>query len=295
MIVPGYSTGSTSPFYPRFTVNRIFNDGYASGNFNEYEFRNADTLLRPPMSISGLATYYDSDDRIVEIECRAQFYGKFFNSDFRFSVILLEDTIRGTGSEYRQANNFSNSFSLNCLGLNFKNEPNPVPAEKMVYNNVARAILGEYEGIVGSIPASISAGDIFNYSFAYKVPEHMNPQNMKAIILVLDGDTGAIVNAQTTKFDFSTNTNTLNNILQKLKIYPNPTTGGLTIELNRSDKPVSDIRIINSLGQVVKTIKIPKGGGAIRFYENLSEYPPGIYTVTYFVGGILMKERVVLL
>ena len=68
-------------------------------------------------------------------------------------AVVVEDGVRGTGSGYNQVNAYSGGAN-GPMG-NYHNLPNPVPAAQMVYDHVARAILGNWVGTEASLPTSV--------------------------------------------------------------------------------------------------------------------------------------------
>jgi hypothetical protein len=61
------------------------------------------------------------------------------------------------------------------------------------------------------------------------------------------------------------------NVFENLKIYPNPTTGVFTIEINTS----TEISVTNILGEIILSEKLFSGKQAI----NIQNQPPGIYFI----------------
>ena len=70
-------------------------------------------------------------------------------SGYRFNAVLVENEVTGTGPGWDQANVYSGG-QFGPMG-GFENLPDPVPAEDMVYQDVARALLGGFWGVEGSL------------------------------------------------------------------------------------------------------------------------------------------------
>jgi hypothetical protein len=62
--------------------------------------------------------------------------------------------------------------------------PNPIPANMIAYNHVARKFLGGYTRQTRSVPTSVSAGDTASYTFTYTIPSTWNENNIKLIGLL---------------------------------------------------------------------------------------------------------------
>lgn len=76
-----------------------------------------------------------------------------------------------------------------------------------------------------------------------------------------------------------------------VNIYPNPTTGNITLALN-SGVEASQISVFNSMGQVVKATVEPTGNGT--FELNLSNYNNGIYLIRVSQGANVATQTVLL-
>ena len=83
-------------------------------------------------------------------------------------MILTEDGVTGTSSDYAQANAYANNANGPMGG--YENLPNPVPASQMVYDHVGRAIPTGYDGVAGSIPANVVSNEVNVYNVEYAVP-----------------------------------------------------------------------------------------------------------------------------
>ena len=120
------------------------------------------------------------------------------DSDFmRMGFILVEDEVTGTGSGYAQANNYSGFAPLEGAGIDWEAAANPVPASDMVYQDVARMLIGGFNGIEGSIPAGTTDGQLISVSETVDFPENSwDPKHMRAVVTLIDTETGFVHNAQ---------------------------------------------------------------------------------------------------
>ena len=76
-----------------------------------------------------------------------------------------------------------------------------------------------------------------------------------------------------------------------VNIYPNPTTGNITLALN-SGVEATQISVFNSMGQAVKATIEPTGNGT--FELNLSNYNNGIYLIRVSQGANVATQTVLL-
>ena len=183
--------GSQIGGYPSGLVDR-------SGEFDPSEFESAyldriNTIA--PASVSIETISWDPATREISIEVSSQFIADL--SNVRFNAVIAEDSVTGTTSGYAQSNAYSGGASGTMGG--YENLPNPVPAADMVYMHVAREILGGWDGTDGSLPASIAAGETYSYTYDYTMPEDWDVNNLEFIGLLIDQNTGEIINANSTK------------------------------------------------------------------------------------------------
>jgi hypothetical protein len=244
--------------------------GYPSGNIDRkevnvdpknpstgYGFINSIQNLQSRMVPVEVHTYssYDDATRTVNIRGIAHSSIRTQNNNLRFSCVLSEDGITGPSPGYDQHNYYGNPANqLGPMG-GWENLPDPVPASQMVYNFVARAILGGYDGTEQSIPDTIEANQDFTFDYSYVVPADFNPDSMKAVVFIMDDETGEILNADQVRLRDLTAVPLVPQ--GKSALYPNPATDimNLTVDFQTTD-PVGmiiytmDGRMIRNLGNL---------------------------------------------
>lgn len=110
--------------------------------------------------------------------------------NYRIGAILTEDAVTGPAPQYNQANQYSNYYFP--MG-GFENLPNPVPANRMAFDHVARHLLGGYNGETG-MPTTLAAGQTYTHTFNYVLPEEYNHEYVRVIGVLISPD-GTIDNA----------------------------------------------------------------------------------------------------
>src|SRR5690606_17445022 len=143
--------------------------------------------------------------------------------------ILIEDDVTGTSSGYAQVNYYAGGANGPMGG--YESLPATVPASQMVYDHVGRALLGGYNGQEGSIPATITDGQTVNHTFNYTIPATYRPNRLSVAVLVIDANTGRVVNTNTTQGYLN-----VNNIVKEsaFSIYPNPTSDVVNLQMIQS-------------------------------------------------------------
>lgn len=110
--------------------------------------------------------------------------------NYRIGAILTEDAVTGPAPQYNQANQYSNYYFP--MG-GFEDLPNPVPANRMAFDHVARHLLGGYNGETG-MPTTLAAGQTYTHTFNYVLPEEYNHEYVRVVGVLISPD-GTIDNA----------------------------------------------------------------------------------------------------
>lgn len=163
-------------------------------NYNHSSWENvlptefADT---PPADID-LAYNYNSNTRELIVTVEGTFYENL-NDEHRFAAIVVENGITGPSPAYDQRNLFSGGDVGPAYGFEYL--PNPVPAGMMVYNNVAREILGGYDGEAGSLTATIASGQVLSHDFTIVLDQEYDENMIYVVGLLIETASGEIRNA----------------------------------------------------------------------------------------------------
>ena len=124
-----------------------------------------------------------------------------------------------------------------------------------------------------------SENSIFNPNTGYCIDPNDYSQNQShAIFPVLCPITVNLVNADD---------------IDDITMYPNPSNGNVSIFIGLNSESMVNVKVINSLGQVVKSNKIQNGnGGKIDF--DLSSCSNGIYFVEIQTSKSIVTKRLIL-
>ena len=239
MKVTEYQTASDFFAAPTIHVDRKYFDQDIANAENLY---NQQIPLNVPAALSAIVSGTGNN---LTIETAVIFRTTFLNADFRLGVIIIEDHVTGTSSDYDQ-NNIYSGGAYGDMG-DFDELPNPVPAAQMEYNHVGRALLGGYAGQINSVPTSISDGQEITYTFNYTIPTTSNIDNMHAVVVLIDQSNGEIVNAETALLN-PLGIESINII--KTNIYPNPTSDIINIEFDSNENGYT-ISVFDIKGQIV--------------------------------------------
>ncbi|WP_027377551.1 T9SS type A sorting domain-containing protein [Kaistella palustris] len=283
MAVAAYNSGAAFSGFPGMNVDREMKnvdpgpdgiDGYVTARKN----------LPTPVKLTG-------EYSITGSELTATVNSKFFinnpNANYKMAVVVVEDGVKGTASSYNQRNYYSGGGEGPMGG--YESKPDPVPASQMVYNHVGRALLGGYNGQAGSVPTSITDGSTASYTFNYTIPATSIADNMGAVLLLIDGNDGTIVNvAKLTKTNLAANDVTKTGA--NISIYPNPAKSEFNIKVAEDGKYAVSIydmtgREIKNYGTRTSSFK------TINLGVNLT---PGKYLVNITKDGVSFTKELLI-
>lgn len=206
------------------------------------------------------------------------------NGDYRLALALTEDDVTGTGNGWEQANYYSyqsQNIPLSGAGLDWKQEPNPVSAEKMRYNHVARAIIPSPDGAAGSLPATMTAGTTYDYTFNTITQPfwHRYNENMHAVVMLIRASDGHVLNSNNIVVPLG-----LSDVdagINNFRVSPNPANS--VAYVNFSLEGNSDVKVIvtDAIGRTVNIIeKNDLEAGMHRLNIDMSQQASGVYNVT---------------
>lgn len=166
---------------PASTVNR------EEGSFPSYNnlLGAWDSMARLSIGQVELQAWFaDKKKTAVNVTATTRFARDYGETGYALSFVLTEDNV----GPYRQ--------------LNYYNDNPDVPefyqkGERvmMMHNHVARTAIG-WDGIEGSVPASVSKGEAYTYSATVSLANCNNPDATRLICLLLRKSDGVIVNAE---------------------------------------------------------------------------------------------------
>jgi hypothetical protein len=294
MAVPVYDNGmvATPGFsgFPSVLVDRkeiidpsdVF-VGYAA-HLPDFGF--ADLTLTPTLtgttSVSAVATVKPAVD---------------LNGTYQLALVLTEDNVSNTASTYQQHDYYSGGSEgilrdgTTHIDYDLTWSGSYVPPTTEVYNHVARSISGSYTGQPGSLPASMTAGTTYTYTFSSVSLSGWNPNNMRAVLMLIDATKGIILNSVSTGTDFVVTTGIAKNNVNivGVKVFPNPASNYFNMDINLTSAEKTDITVYNVMGQVVSATKnydfsagenivnIPTDQLSSGVYMVLVSSPSGIY------------------
>jgi thiol-disulfide isomerase/thioredoxin len=187
MTVSAYDGGMNVGGYPSGHVDRAILD-VDPGQFTSYYSDRINVIS--PVDISATAIF-DPATRMIDINLSAEFVATL-SGDYRFNAVILEDEV----GPFSQANYYSGGGAGPLVspisGFDWTTATDPV---NVIFDHVARAILGGFDGTANSIPSAITAGSIHTFNYTHSLPATENENKVHVVGMVIDNVSGEILNA----------------------------------------------------------------------------------------------------
>lgn len=203
--------------------------------------------------------------------------------DYRLELILTEDKVHGTNDAYDQTNYYSfqdDNVPLSGVGYNFQDSIKKIPFTSMYYRYVARSTTPDMQdapnGVAGSLPATMSNGSTYTYTFNnVDISQRWIQKNLTMIVLLINNDNGYVYNSARTNVSLSVPG--LNVASSELKLYPVPARDILHVAVNADKSETYTIKVFDQLGRTVYNTQKQLQEGYQQFAMPLSGWPQGTY------------------
>ena len=278
-IIPGFAG------YPSVTSDRTAGDSDPSELEAGYQ-RRLSAISPATLDIVNYA--WNPDTRLVEFDLQSEFVADI-NSELRFGVIFVEDSLTGTTSQWNQANYYAGGSNGAMCG--FESMPSTIPAAQMHYDHVAREILDSPFGTEGSLPTEIALGSVITYHYSYTIPEGWNYDKLHIVGFLLDMTTGEVMNANN---EISTYVGINSPVFEQgVSVYPNPANDFVNISFMLNNPEVTSAEIFDLFGKKVTAVtghEYAAGQNLIRIStEGIAN---GMYLVKLQVGNRVITRKI---
>ncbi len=126
---------------------------------------------------------FNAGSRSLQVEVEARFFANH-TGEKRFNLIVVEDSVTGSGTGYDQVNAYNND-------ANSKWYKKGNPIKNFYHRHVVRKLLGGAWGAANSLPNSVQAGDVKTYTFSSKLDNTWKPERMYLVAMVAEFDNDA--------------------------------------------------------------------------------------------------------
>jgi hypothetical protein len=272
-----------SSSYPSVIVDR-----FPAINPSDIE---ADFLTRvvvAPKAFMSATASYNSTTSSLSITVSAHFQ-QAVTGNYTLACVVTEDGVTGTGSGWSQSNAYAGGGSGVMGG--FEILPNPVPASQMVYDHVARTILPSFTGQTGSIPSSVSMGEVHSYTFSVTVDPSWDFSQLNIIPLLIN-PAGDIDNAGFYPIETLVGVEE-ESITSTVSIYPNPASDLANLKIGLVENETVIVRLYDMNGKLIteKNYGILQGEVVLPIATSLMN--SGVYLVQINVGDAQINSRLV--
>ncbi|MFM7661607.1 MAG: Omp28-related outer membrane protein [Bacteroidota bacterium] len=283
--------------YPSALVDR--------GNDVDPSGMTPDFLTRVQIAPKALLTngaMWDPASRTLDVSVTANFQASA-NSNYKMACVLTEDEVTGTGSGYNQSNAYAGGN--NGVMGGYETLGNPVPAAQMVYQHVARAIAPSFSGLTGCFPATVNTGELHTVNFQFILPATWDENEIHIIGLLID-PAGRIDNAgKTTIAEAVSNgyvndstavlyENLTNQLDEAIKVYPNPASDFVNIEMLLETESSVFIKLIDASGQEVTSKNFGKIKDSWIVPLDTRNLDSGLYLIQIDLNGEIINKRLII-
>lgn len=274
--------------FPTCHVDRtLLNAGISPAAAEAYMAERLLVRNTPRASVDEILNY-DHDTRTVTLNVTVT-PALDFVGDYGLSIVMTEDGVTGTGPDYAQVNNFAGGAGGPMGG--YEDLPNPVPAEDMVYDHVAREVIGGVRGEGLMFPSDMVHGGSYFIETDFRIPDGYNLYNVHFVAMLLEMDSGVIVNADSQSLDLTGVSVTDLTEEYDVRLFPNPTRDLSFIQFQtRSSENVS-IQLSDVTGRVLSEQVLGKLEGKQTIALDLENAVGGINLVTLNIGGQQVVQK----
>jgi hypothetical protein len=250
MVVTAYDAGVGSLIqgYPSTLVNRnlvsdpanIFPD--YDNSINNFGFADITPVVT-----------FNATTRVATVVASAHFSADM-TGDYRLACVFTEDDVHSTaGGQWDQHNYYSfqsQNIPLSMPGYDFQALPQVVPSAQMYYNFVARTIVGGFNGLAGSLPASIPGNSTQTHTFTYTIPAAYDVTKMKVVVLLIDNNQpiSYIMNSAGAAIPLGIDAPS---VIGGVDVYPNPTSTNATVDINLLQSENVTMEVYDMAGALV--------------------------------------------
>lgn len=278
-IIPGFGG------YPSVTTDRTAGDSDPADLETAYN-RRINAISPATLDIDNYA--WNPDTREITFDLQAEFVADI-NSELRFGVVFVEDSLHGTTSQWNQANYYAGGgYGAMC---GYESMTNPVPAAQMKYDHVARAILDSPYGTPGSLPLEISTGSVISYSYTYTIPEGWRYDKLHIVGFLLDFEGKEILNANNVIRSY---VGVNSPVFEKsIAVYPNPFGEYTNVTFNLDKASKAGVEVIDLMGKTVYAInerEFASGQNNIRVASD--NLPNGMYILKLTIGNQVITRKI---
>ncbi|MEZ4906777.1 MAG: T9SS type A sorting domain-containing protein [Saprospiraceae bacterium] len=155
----------------------------------------------------------------------------------------------------------------------------PVPASDMVYQNVARALIGTWSGVSNVVENPTQDNGKYSYTFSYTIPSDENRHNYNLIGVILDKSSGQVINSVKVPYSQIVSNKNVMPELVDFTLYPNPSSDYINVDFNLDKTETVSIYITDIAGRVVYKECTDTPMSSFNKSINISNLKNGVYLI----------------
>lgn len=180
MANPEYPYAAQTPI-PHCRVNR---DAALSGGPLDMESFYARAMQQTQQAAIVLSADFNAQSNEVDVTSSFAFLNNHNRPKFRISYILAENDVHHPeNNKYAQTNAYSGGAEGETGG--YENMPERISPKDMWYQEVGRCQIGGYDGIEGSVPNVLTAGNIYTHETSFALPDNVDDIDKCYVVAVL--------------------------------------------------------------------------------------------------------------
>lgn len=246
---------------------------------------------------------FNEDSTRLSVSLSATFVNNIVG-EWAMACALVEDSVTGSGNGWNQVNNLAGGTEGGSFAV-YEQLPDPIPANLMVYRNVARNILPNYQGDKQCFPATINNGDKVVINYEFTLDSDWDLENLHIVGILVDSVkrvdnvskstvSQAVANGyETGCVSETTDDNTIFAPDQKVMVYPNPAGDFALVSVNSAQGQNLSIVIMAATGKIVAAKDYGQVNGAVKLPVNTSDFTSGLYIVQITMDSTSTNVRLV--
>ena len=204
MILDNYQLNLYS--YPSCQINRgeTVDPYYGSGSEAFGIAREVEAMQRSyvPAGVEVTAGWADDSQQAINVKTTTTFVDDVANANYRIGYVLVEDGMKGTTPEWYQSNYYAGSSLHDPNLINLTSGESKIT--NVAYNYIPVAAYEPFNGIENSLPSTIVKDEAMEHNYTIDISSNtriQDKQKLSVVALLIDKNTGKIVNAAKFKFD----------------------------------------------------------------------------------------------
>ena len=131
-----------------------------------------------------VAEDFDIASRILSMTVTVTAQSELTNS-YKVGVVLVEDAVTGPAPTFNQSNSYSGGAHGPLGG--YENMPNPIPADRIAYDHVARCLVTPYAGQPETVP-NLQPGQSTTCNFTCEVADYYDYNYVRPVVYLVAYD-----------------------------------------------------------------------------------------------------------